>query len=144
MDREIKFRAWDDERNKFVSDFRLEIAPNNNVKGVVWTNSDEGIPHGVIVTIMQYTGLKDKNGKEIYEGDILSVIDNGGERFDETYYPVVWGEYSDGEYVYAVQCWLVGSMPLSEARQGSSYMHSSFDVEIVGNIYENPELLENG
>lgn len=69
--------------------------------------------------LMQYTGLKDKNGKEIYEGDIMPV--NGGK------YVVV---YSEDYARYCLQ------MP-----SGRMFIPSK-NSEVIGNIYENPELLE--
>jgi uncharacterized phage protein (TIGR01671 family) len=76
---------------------------------------------------MQYTGLKDKNGKEIYEGDILSRKDwgFGGYHEDEEKYIVKPLEYyldsGEEEYHFRVHLW-------------SEY------CEVIGNIYENPEL----
>ncbi len=64
--------------------------------------------------IRQYTGLKDKNGVEIYEGDIIKY----GLHFDECF-TIIWN-YSDLEMLY----------------------RNSNQVEVIGNIYENPELLQ--
>ena len=75
--------------------------------------------------VMQYTGLKDKNGKEIYEGDIVQSIDDSHPIFK-----VVW--LCDSEHAcYALQ-------------QGKElwWLEHYPELEVKGNIYENPELLK--
>jgi|SRR5579864_428466 len=116
--KEIKFRAWDKEEKRIV---RVNgLTEFNDEIGVVWS---EGIGKNISdMVLMQYTGLKDKNGKEIYEGDILQVPGA----------------------IPAQVYWDFGSWQL---RNGSltGGMLANFDeenIEIIGNIYENPELLK--
>lgn len=82
---------------------------------------DDDYPYIVDAIIMQYTGLKDKNGKEIYEGDIVDT-ENG-------IYEVLW--YGEGA---CFRFHILGSLesPLNYD-----------DIKVIGNIYENPELLAN-
>lgn len=81
-------------------------------------------------TVGQYTGLKDKDGKEIYEGDILYCIS----RFDNANMVVI---FEDGEF----------RMVLCEKYKtyetgGGFYAIRCFEKEVIGNIYDNPELLD--
>jgi uncharacterized phage protein (TIGR01671 family) len=79
------------------------------------------------VVLMQYTGLRDKNGREIYEGDILRVDWNDARYLVHNIGPVIWDDDN--------ACWQLGEggSPKSDSRQC---------MEVIGNIYENPELLQ--
>ncbi|MDT0163839.1 YopX family protein [Bacillus sp. AG4(2022)] len=152
--REIKFRAWNSANNRFITDGDVYITQNGLVFG-----GDLGNPPLVDITnydvvINQYTGLKDAKGVEIFEGDIVDVSYMSFEEFRGV---VNFGEYkqdgSGGEYS-ASECigFYVkvlnpdledesGPIIIWDHQKESSLLE--YDrVEIIGNIYENPELLE--
>ncbi len=130
--REIKFRVftWDTrypnyehknymldvlsinfETNKIMIPYKIDECREVNIK-------EENL------TLMQYTGLKDKNGKEIYEGDFVKVHDNGHDFLTE----VKWDKA--GFVIFLESKWFV------------SMIYNSIErIEIIGNIYENPNLL---
>lgn len=149
--REIKFRAWD-------NDNKVMHFSNENEDDIVWEitplikflemRTIDSFPGGEYhlqedawvapnQTLMQYTGLLDKNGKEIYEGDILnSVHKNQHGTFNkivsvkENEFYVGNGEYDEETIVGG---WLI---------ETEDFFHELDSFEIIGNIYENPELLK--
>lgn len=144
MNREIKFRAWWQgvKKMKYFVPGHFEDTPNGwamtfiqeDEKGTIFIGKAE---------IMQYTGLKDKNGKEIYEGDILNYKrtgDNWAETpaFDADYQITVG--FEDGSFVCNET-----SRPLHDYIRNISYNPNYWtNWEIIGNIYEHSYLLENG
>ncbi|MBS6025971.1 MAG: hypothetical protein KIB00_18040 [Paeniclostridium sordellii] len=139
--RDIKFRAWDKEKNKMIysdetypgsiykfgfemfNNYKLSLSKCTDRSGRIFNVDNEGVLifNPVDADIMQYTGLKDKNGKEIYEGDILLCCEleiNGTVFFNEGCFRVQWENCIEDLY-------------------------ENCDVyEVIGNIYENPELLK--
>lgn len=118
--REIKFRAWLKEKKIMGEVLGIDILH----KEIFFSNEDvDCYEHTDFkdIELMQYTGLKDMREKEIYEGDILFEI------LGEEYFKVIFenGSYRAENEEY--------SLDLSE------YAHL---CEIVGNVYENPELIK--
>ena len=121
--REIKFRAWFGEGHKMIPFDELHIELENGEYTVWYSLDGDSIQDGLCVedfNIMQYTGLKDKNGKEIYEGDIVRLPEDE----DYKYYSIIYSKNRLG-FTLSNGCGF-----------GLSY-----GIEVVGNIYENPELL---
>ncbi len=125
--REIKFRAWDKTENHFISDFAINSVGDEigkfSYRCHEW-NWNEISPS---FELMQYTGLKDKNGKGIYEGDIVQFISEESRAFNEI---VFW----DNEML----CWGLKAPTYNEPLSDMI----DEDGEVIGNIYENPELLK--
>lgn len=145
MTREIKFRAWDDRNKVWLCGYEHPNLGGFSLLGETillgeWSGVLERFlmgrdgyePEDLIV--MQYTGLKDKNGKEIYEGDIIATSNDAEDGCD------AWGKEENGYVKVSIDvngvhfgnwCW----------QDEYSMTHVKY-CEVVGNEFENPELLK--
>ena len=136
MTREIKFKVWCKEYEQFIQFNKMGFLEDGSlwyVQGVDEDEKETDPPYFENQNdweLMQYTGLKDSDEKEIYEGDILSFT-------TEIYYDGVYletyhiekVEFDEGSY-WAHGHWL------------TEIIANDYGVKVIGNIYENPELLE--
>jgi len=126
-----RYRAWDKERNEMnykVMVGNCDTDDENWTCPIIWIEERQDWLHfDDYDSIMQSTGLKDKNGKEIFEGDIVKMSKDVYS--ESTYYEVV--RHRGGAY------------RLESKQHGCELWLRHTDCEVVGNIYENPELLED-
>lgn len=132
--REIKFRVWNLINKCWIDVFRLTLAASGVVMSVIDMNGEQYGLHQI--RLVQYTGLKDKNSKEIYESDIVTAELSGMINYEMK--SVV--DYENG-------CFGIRAL-FDEVLVDSKGKFKSFDgcatdikIEIIGNIYENPELI---
>lgn len=145
--RELKFRAWD-----------LVTKTMQDVPGIFYASGEKlkmvNMSENRRFEFMQYTGLKDSNKKEIYEGDFVRYYEQGYDPKepeeeqlapDTTTVLIYWND--DGKCL-AIN-WRYGEIDITSVGWGHEWiLNSEYDYhEVIGNIWENPELLkevENG
>lgn len=125
MNREIRFRIWSPKHKIFIEMFPYNLFHEVGLNGMF--KQKEYI-------FQQFTGLKDSAGKDIYEGDIIKL--NSESLVQE----VKFGKLSDGKDKEGITCFF-----LDGSRFGNGWVEPRFDsknYKIIGNIFENPELLK--
>ena len=139
MNREIKFRAWDIENKEMLKVQELDFEPTF-YGGRIAIRPDQYNDYFDTedMILMQYTGLHDENGKEIYEGDIVLYQDwemayEGGGNDSFINKGIV-------EYCEDNCCFNVTERQTVDL--ADVLYKDNEDLEIIGNIYDNPELLE--
>ena len=123
--REIKFRAWDN-----VQEVMLPVENIDFRNDLITLNEDDNSLTDTfkMITLMQYTGMKDKNGKEIYEGDIVGSLRMRAEVI-----------FEDGSFKFK---WLDKITKRVRRYNEPMFKNTNIVFSVVGNIFENPELLK--
>ncbi|MFZ7151319.1 YopX family protein [Enterococcus gallinarum] len=138
-----KFRAWDKENDRMIYPSTEGVCFELDEDGINILDVSGDYPEdhafpAIDSVLMQSTGLKDKNGVEIFEADVVKVSDGGNE---EDSYTSVVKNYADEGYpafdIEAPSSWYYESNVLSTI-MGGDYE----TIEVIGNIWENPNLLE--
>lgn len=118
MAREIKFRAWSKVEEEMV--YGIDLTTQDGTAHPINGNWDNIMSLDERVELMQYTGLTDKAGVEIYEGDVV--------RAKSPY----WRKAARSHILQVI--WL---------EHGAWHPDGGYTMEVIGNIWENPELLKN-
>ena len=144
MSRELKFRAWDTSFNKMITryitpDFRLAINSDGKVIGYEEeTDENECLEYHDRFKVMQFTGLHDKNGKEIYEADIVIMkLFDPDMNYEDIPSLITGGVfevfYDESECLYSLR---------NKSDNWTPNQIGCFrELEIIGNMYENGNLL---
>ena len=128
INREIKFRVWDKLVKCWMSEDMIALTGENVLIDVFGINKglNEQYKNGEII-VSQFTGLQDKNGRDIYEGDVIKYPDVVSEIF-----------FRDGAF-----CCYIDKNNTRKSYLELGQNSFRYDFEIIGNIFENPELVEN-
>lgn len=158
MTREIKFRIWRSDGMVYSTGDAFDDGFCLGLNGKIYRVGDSSGDGGYCIecndyTLMQYTGLIDKNGKEIYESDFVRLAewqDNPDiYRIHPNIYRVDWYEERAKFQMYSPdELW--GNLPNGEPRENDEgieifrdFIQDEQIIEVVGNLYENPNLLNN-
>lgn len=138
--REIKFRAWDKEKKLMLYVFGIQwwnhhIEKENpeKIKEIKTARTNRIFPGDF--ELMQYTGLKDKNGKEIYSKDIIN-IDGDEKNYEVNFHQGCFGIIGGDSRHYLLREFVSTGTSVSERCIGR--------IKIIGNKFDNPELIKKG
>ena len=125
MNDRFNFRAWSKRIEKFIYNIQ-DVGVDFSIE--CWEDCFGDFLNNENYIIEQCTSLKDKNGKLIYEGDRVKFNKNGNRKGCIIWYLSSWGIETTSEFIP-----MEGQFAINDPR----------DIEVIGNIHENPELLEN-
>lgn len=152
--REIKFRAWDKDSKQWVDGF--EQIEMDGEKCFTWdllegtSGKYKVIFNDVLpnIELMQFTGLHDKNGKEIFEGDIVKILERDWPSQLDSFPELTHEQYlekltSTARVIFDYGCFKLSPISTKHCYYSdyAGYTNRRDIFEIIGNIYENPELI---
>ena len=143
MKREIKFRAWNNVKKVMEAVVDIEWTDNsgNTIESICTKSFKIKQPN---FDLMQYTGLKDKNGKEIYEGDVVKLLqghkDHKKRKFEITWQNGSFGLLLNGEVNHTSFGYYFKRAVENGVFESYFYCDGSC-FKVIGNIHENPELI---
>ena len=155
MKREIKFRGKRLDGEGWAVGSYIEAELNNGIAHeIVPYKRGEPVVEVAPETVGQFTGLKDKNGRDIYDGDILRITEYENmaiclhlskEEIEIACLEDCKYQQRDsfiGEVVFSESCFFVGDTYLSAFHGDQRFSQPIFEIEVIGNIHDNPELLK--
>lgn len=152
MNNRFKFRVWSKETNEFLDNEYFRITGNGNVEN--FTNENENDQNCII---QQFTGLLDKNGKEIFEGDIVSFFfftrDQSGKIHNKPVETKALIKYKEDSAEFILEIfgiksngWSFGMLmtfvDIGSEEWNENERINKLKLTIIGNIFENPELIK--
>ena len=137
MNRDLKFRAWyknNEEMCEVISLQKPHVVVSCIDRSTIYMSGEQPMTHKLLnsdkVELMEYTGLNDKDGKPIYEGDIIKIKHPYKNR------------YYKGEIIFENGAFEAKGFNFPHYDNPNDFKEGLEYVEVIGNIYENPELLK--
>ena len=142
MSKNIKYRAWDSEDKKFLNNDKYVIGRfrENTIAFTIYIDNKTILGYPSIerekdIILMQFTGLTDRNGVDVFEGDIIKYTDDDSMNYNRLCV-IEW-------HKYGIYC-LVKRFLKERDGFGSyqfNYLNNADEIEVIGNIYQNKEFL---
>lgn len=151
MNRKIKFRVWDKYKKQmypissidydiFSQEIRIIAVGHKNGMCTSYNKNHNSEKCDITaLELMQYTGLHDKNGKELYEGDIVKITEK--EKISKHKVISMKPIIADIEWSEEYLTYTLITTSVKDAFESLTDYLDEYDIEVIGNIYDNPELL---